>query len=84
MMCTGGHGYAVIDGQEAHLQDGELLIIPKNVQHTYWAADDRPWSIYWVHFLGEDANYYVDRIPRSGQPVAVDATAQDEAVRLFR
>jgi AraC-like DNA-binding protein len=84
MMCIGGHGYAVIDGQEAHLQEGELLVIPKNVRHTYWAADDRPWSIYWVHFLGEDANYYIDRIPRPGQPVAVDATAQDEAVMLFR
>jgi AraC-like DNA-binding protein len=84
MMCVGGHGYAVIDGQEAHLRAGELLIIPKNVRHTYWAADDNPWSIYWVHFLGDDAAYYIDRIPRPGLPVAVDATAQDEAVRLFR
>jgi AraC-like DNA-binding protein len=84
MMCTGGHGYAVIDGQEAHLRAGELLIIPKNVRHTYWAADDDPWSIYWVHFLGDDAAYYIDRIPRPGQPVAVEPTAQDEAVRLFR
>jgi AraC-like DNA-binding protein len=84
MMCTGGHGYAVIDGQQAHLRAGELLIIPRNVRHTYWAADDNPWSIYWVHFLGDDADYYIDRIPRRGQPVAIEPAAQDEAVRLFR
>ena len=84
MMCVDGHGYAIIDGQEAHLQKGEFLIIPRNVQHTYWAAEDNPWSIYWVHFLGEDADYYVERIPRPGCPVAVDPLAQLEAERLFR
>ena len=84
MLCVDGQGYAVIEGQQAHLRAGELLIIPRNVEHTYWAADDNPWSIYWVHLLGEDVGYYIDRIPRRGQPVPVEATAQDEAVRLFR
>lgn len=84
MMCVAGHGYVVLGGQQAHLQQGEMLIIPRNTQHTYWAADDDPWSIYWVHFLGEDADYYVERIPRRGYPVPIEASAQDEAVRLFR
>jgi AraC-like DNA-binding protein len=84
MMCVKGHGYAVINGQEAHLRAGELLIIPRNTQHIYWAADDDPWSIYWVHFLGADSGYYVDRVPRTGQPVPIDAAAQAEAERLFR
>ena len=84
MMCVEGHGYAVIDGEEAHLRAGELLIIPRNRQHIYWAAEDNPWSIYWVHFLGADAGYYIDRIPRSGQPVPIDPAAQAEAARLFR
>jgi AraC family transcriptional regulator of arabinose operon len=84
MMCIKGHGYAVINGQEAHLKAGELLIIPRNTRHTYWAANDDPWSIYWVHFLGTDAGYYIDRIPRTGQPVPIDAAAQAEAERLFR
>lgn len=84
MMCIDGHGYLDIDGQEAHLQAGELLIIPRDTQHTYWAADDDPWSIYWVHFLGEDADYYVDRIPRRGQPAPIEPAAQDEGIRLFR
>ncbi len=84
IMCLDGHGYAVVDGQEAHLRAGELLIIPRNTPHTYWAADDKPWSIYWVHFRGDDAGYYVDRIPRTGQPVPIDTAALAEAERLFR
>lgn len=83
MMCVAGHGYAIIDDQKTHLQPGELLIIPRNTRHSYWAADDEPWSIYWVHFLGDDADYFTDRIPRSGQTVAIDSAAQQEAERLF-
>ena len=84
MLCVGGHGYAVIDGREAHLQAGEILIIPRGTRHTYWAADDSPWSIYWVHFLGEDSDYYVDRVPRQVMTAPVAPEAQAEAVRLFR
>jgi len=84
MMCIAGHGYVVINDQKAHLRQGELLVIPRNARHTYWAADDDPWSIYWVHFLGDDSNYYTERMPRPGQPVPIEPSAQDEAVRLFR
>lgn len=84
MMCVGGHGYAEFLGQRAHLTAGHLLIIPRDCQHRYWAADDEPWSIYWMHFLGEDAAYYTDRIPQPGAPVPVDPSAQTEAIRLFR
>lgn len=84
MMCVGGNGFAVIDGKHCRLQAGELLIIPRNSPHTYWASDDVPWSIYWMHFLGDDADYYIERIPRQGEPVAVDDASRQEAVRLFR
>jgi AraC family transcriptional regulator of arabinose operon len=84
MMCMDGHGYVVVDGKENHLQAGELLIIPRNCRHTYWAAEDRPWSIYWMHFRGEDASYYVDRIPNVAEPIAYDKASRTEVVRLFR
>jgi len=84
IMCLDGHGYAVINDRESHLRAGELLIIPRNCRHTYWAADDQPWSIYWMHFRGEDSSYYVDRIPHVAETVAVDEAARNEAVRLFR
>ena len=84
MMCLDGHGYVVVNDRKSHLQAGELIIIPRNCRHTYWAAEDRPWSIYWMHFRGVDSSYYVDRIPSVGEPVALDRSSLDEAVRLFR
>ncbi|MGI9221281.1 MAG: AraC family transcriptional regulator [Woeseiaceae bacterium] len=84
MLCVGGHGFVEINGQRAHLAKNHLLIIPRDTPHTYWAAEDDPWSIYWVHFLGDDADYFVDRIPKPGQPVPIEQSTRDEAVRLFR
>jgi AraC family transcriptional regulator of arabinose operon len=84
MMCLDGHGYVVVNDRKSHLQAGELVIIPRNNRHTYWAAEDRPWSIYWMHFRGLESSYYVDRIPSEAEPVAIDDSARDEAVRLFR
>jgi AraC-like DNA-binding protein len=84
MMCIGGHGYVVVDGKKSHLQAGQLIIIPRHCPHTYWAAEDEPWSTFWMHFLGEDADYYVERIPHVAEPVAIDETTRQEAERLFR
>jgi len=84
MLCIGGHGYVEIEGKQAHLQEGQALIIPRNRQHFYWAEDDDPWSIYWMHFLGVNADYYIDQIPKTGQAFAVESQTQKEAVRLFR
>ena len=84
MLCIGGHGHVIVNGKENHLQSGELLIIPRHSSHQYWAAEDNPWSIYWMHFLGEEAGYYLERIPGPGHPVPVDPATQNEAIRLFR
>ena len=57
MLCVGGHGRVIVDDQDNHLQPGQLLIIPRHRSHKYWAEDDSPWSIYWMHFPGDEANY---------------------------
>lgn len=84
MMCVGGRGSVQIDGDSHELREGHLLIIPRKSRHTYWASEDAPWSIYWMHFLGDDAEYYLERIADPGQPAAIDAQTLEEAVRLFR
>ncbi len=84
MMCMGGHGYVVVNDKKSHLRAGELLIIPRNCPHTYWADENQPWSIYWMHFRGEDSSYYVERIPQVAEPVAIDQAARTEAVLLFQ
>ena len=84
MLCVGGRGYVEVDGHRNELQSGQLLIIPRHRRHTYWAADDAPWSIYWMHFVGDDVGYYLERTPGPGKPAGVARAAEREAVWLFR
>jgi AraC-like DNA-binding protein len=84
ILCISGHGYVEVEGQTHHLTRGHLLIIPRNTGHRYWAAEDRPWSTYWMHFRGQESDYYLDRMPEAGAPVSVDSASQREAARLFR
>lgn len=84
MLCIGGHGYVVVEGRENHLGPRQFLIIPRHLKHHYWAEDDAPWSIYWMHFRGNESINYVERSPGPGVTGPVDSATQTEAVRLFR
>ena len=84
MMCVGGTGFVEVNGARNQLGPGQLLIIPRRARHTYWADKDEPWSIYWMHFRGDESEYYLDRIPGPGVPAGIEAATIEEAARLFR
>lgn len=56
--CTEGKGVISVNGKKYTLHKNEAFCIPKNQSHFYYACDDDPWSILWVHFKGEDTKYF--------------------------
>jgi AraC-like DNA-binding protein len=36
----------------------EFFILPHNISHAYGSSDKDPWSIYWIHFGGEQLPYF--------------------------
>ncbi len=75
MLCVNGSGHLTIDGQRLRLRANEMIVIPRDTPHSYWADDEDPWSIYWVHFQGEDVDYLTGRLPRIRQAVPVERSA---------
>ena len=57
--CVEGHGWYRI-GDEAEQQVGrdQYFILPAGRTHAYGATDDDPWTIYWLHFSGTQADVY--------------------------
>lgn len=53
--CMSGRGSLRIDANEHAIQRGRLFFIPPRTPHTYWADDEHPWSLFWIHFDGLDA-----------------------------
>ncbi|MDO6693113.1 AraC family transcriptional regulator [Aliiglaciecola sp. 3_MG-2023] len=57
--CFSGKGFLHTHDWSGEIQSGELVLLPRGVNHRYWANVDDPWSIYWCHFSGHQAQEYV-------------------------
>lgn len=56
--CAEGNGMIHVDGIQYELHENEAFCIPRFKGHSYYAVEDNPWSILWVHFKGEDTKYF--------------------------
>lgn len=54
--CLAGAGTLVLRNELFSVNRGVLFVIPPDVPHTYSADPDDPWSIFWVHFRGEQTD----------------------------
>lgn len=58
--CVNGKGWYKVNGSEYKVQKGQFFILPPNVPHSYGAAKNDSWTIYWIHFSGEYAPIYAE------------------------
>lgn len=83
ILCVAGIGWYEINGMRQLLHPNEALVIPKNMPHVYSASDTSPWSIYWVHFVGSKADYYVQQLPRHEFTLSINPTTMTQLIDLF-
>ncbi len=58
LCCTSGCGVVEVDGKQYPLKENQAFCIPRLHGHRYWADEEDPWSLLWVHFKGDDCGYY--------------------------
>lgn len=58
LYCVEGEGYIRVENRQYCLREQEVFCIPRNQRHKYYASEEKPWSIFWVHFKGENTVYY--------------------------
>lgn len=57
--CLNGKGYYVVDELQFAVSANEYIILPSTDKYLrYWADNDDPWTIYWVHFTGDDIDAF--------------------------
>lgn len=72
LYCVEGTGKIFLHEQTFTLSPNTFYIIPKNVPHHYRSSIDDPWTIYWVHYIGEYADLLFERYREATQqPVPV-------------
>lgn len=59
LVCTDGAGQCrTPDGTHA-VRRGDAVVIPAGEPHEYWASEDAPWTLWWLHLSGRDAGELV-------------------------
>ncbi|GAA6151820.1 MmsAB operon transcriptional regulator MmsR [Pseudoteredinibacter isoporae] len=67
LYCTAGKGCLKLENQAPqNIQRGQLIALPKGQRHSYWADEQTPWSIYWLHFDGELAEQMMGLLSPAG------------------
>lgn len=57
--CIQGKGHYIVGDQQFEAGPNEYFIIPATSDYIrYWADAHDPWSIYWVHFSGNDMDAF--------------------------
>jgi len=72
LYCVEGSGTINIPGKTVPLTPNTYCIIPKNVPHHYKSSVKDPWTIYWIHFIGDHADQLFGRyLEIKRDPVAI-------------
>ncbi len=48
--CVQGRGWYRVGEKEYQVKENQYFILPARQRHAYGADDEKPWTIYWVHF----------------------------------
>ena len=56
--CESGRGWIKFKGEKKIMDRNQVFILPAKEAHAYGADTKDPWSIYWIHFTGEDTNLF--------------------------
>lgn len=56
--CESGKGWIKYDGEKRFIERNQVFILPAKEAHTYGADTQDPWSIYWIHFKGDDTDLF--------------------------
>ncbi|WP_184542976.1 AraC family transcriptional regulator [Mucilaginibacter sp. FT3.2] len=52
--CLQGKGHYIVDNKRFEVHSNQFILIPATDKYIrYWADNDDPWTIYWVHFTGD-------------------------------
>jgi AraC-like DNA-binding protein len=57
--CLQGKGHYVVDNKRYEVHANQYILIPATDKYIrYWADNDDPWTIYWLHFTGDNIDAF--------------------------
>lgn len=88
LYCVAGEGHIHINNDTHQLIPNSFFILPKNTAHRYYSNVNSPWTIYWVHFTGQNADHLYQRYlagqPGQVRPIPLNQNAIEVFEQLYQ
>lgn len=81
--CEKGEGWVECEGERYRLKENCYFIIPAGAKHAYGADARNPWSIYWLHFLGENSVMFSSIMGKLIHIEQAERSRQQDRMALF-
>lgn len=81
--CIDGEGWIEIRGRRKKILANQLFIIPPQTACSYGSSTHKPWTNYWLHFTGENANLYTPPINEVIEILQSNDSRIEERLILF-
>ena len=72
LFCLDGKGLLQLDRARHNLARGMIALLRPFEYHAYEADTRQPWSYYWIHFNGTQAQQYYDVLTSSGKHTCIE------------
>ncbi|MDN4482262.1 AraC family transcriptional regulator [Demequina lignilytica] len=60
LLCTRGAGHVSTPEGRFAVAPGQAAVIPPGVPHDYQAEEKRPWTLWWMHVIGQDLEEFLE------------------------
>jgi len=82
--CIKGAGSYQVNNEKFQLHANQFIFLPEKKPHQYSADKANPWTIYWVHFAGENAVELIRYLTKDGSNEPITVRLNEERNLLFQ
>jgi len=81
--CIEGSGWFEIEGNKLKVSANHFFILPKGKAHSYGSNPANTWTIYWMHFDGEKAEFFSEGLDKPTRVSPEKDSRIEERIHLF-
>lgn len=83
LYCVEGSGEIDLGDKKYILQPNSYFIIPPNIKHHYRSSTKNPWTIFWTHILGKNAEILYKRFKKIHKSQVVSIPRSERRQKNF-
>lgn len=83
--CLQGTGHYILDNKRFEVHSNQFIILPATDRYMrYWADADDPWTIYWVHFTGNEIDQFNKSLNLTIAKGPVNMPFNEKAIEIWK